>query len=117
MTGKGKILRIYASHTDRLNHAPLYEAVVREAERMGMAGATVYRGIMGYGASHKLHTEVFWEISQKMPVTVEFVDETEKIDRLAARLQPMLEAMPKGCLMIAQEADILVMQSGKKSRP
>lgn len=39
MTGKGKILRIYASHTDRLNHAPLYEAVVREAERMGMAGA------------------------------------------------------------------------------
>ena len=46
MTGKGKILRIYASHTDRLNHAPLYEAVVREAERMGMAGATVYRGII-----------------------------------------------------------------------
>ena len=117
MTGKGKILRIYASHTDRLNHAPLYEAVVREAERMGMAGATVYRGIMGYGASHKLHSEVFWEISQKMPVTVEFVDETEKIDRLAARLQPMLEAMHKGCLMIAQEADILVMQPGKKSRP
>ena len=106
MTGKGKILRIYASHTDRLNHAPLYEAVVREAERMGMAGA-----------SHKLHSEVFWEISQKMPVTVEIVDEAEKIDRLAARLQPMLEAMPKGCLMIAQEADILVMQSGKKSRP
>lgn len=117
MTGKGKILRIYASHTDRLNHAPLYEAVVREAERMGMAGATVYRGIMGYGASHKLHSEVFWEISQKMPVTVEIVDETEKIDRLAARLQPMLESMPKGCLMIAQEADILVMQPGKKSRP
>lgn len=117
MTGKGKILRIYASHTDRLNHAPLYEAVVREAERMGMAGATVYRGIMGYGASHKLHSEVFWEISQKMPVTVEIVDETEKIDRLAARLQPMLEAMSKGCLMIAQEADILVMQPGKKSRP
>lgn len=117
MTGKGKILRIYASHTDRLNHAPLYEAVVREAERMGMAGATVYRGIMGYGASHKLHSEVFWEISQKMPVTVEIVDEAEKIDRLAARLQPMLKAMPKGCLMIAQEADILVMQPGKKSRP
>lgn len=117
MTGKGKILRIYASHTDRLNHAPLYEAVVREAERMGMAGATVYRGIMGYGASHKLHSEVFWEISQKMPVTVEIVDEAEKIDRLAVRLQPMLEAMPKGCLMIAQEADILVMQPGKKSRP
>lgn len=84
---------------------------------MGMAGATVYRGIMGYGASHKLHSEVFWEISQKMPVTVEIVDEAEKIDRLAARLQPMLEAMPKGCLMIAQEADILVMQPGKKSRP
>lgn len=117
MTGKGKILRIYASHTDRLNHAPLYEAVVREAERMGMAGATVYRGIMGYGASHKLHSEVFWEISQKMPVTVKIVDEAEKIDRLTARLQPMLEAMPKGCLMIAQEADILVMQPGKKSRP
>lgn len=117
MTGKGKILRIYASHTDRLNHAPLYEAVVREAERMGMAGATVYRGIMGYGASHKLHSEVFWEISQKMPVTVEIVDEAEKIDRLAARLRPMLETMPKGCLMITQEADILVMQPGKKSRP
>lgn len=116
MTGKGKILRIYASHTDRLKHAPLYEAVVREAERMGMAGATVYRGIMGYGTSHRLHSEVFWEISQKMPVTIEFIDEAEKIDRLAARLQPMLETMPKGCLMITQEADILIMQPGKKLR-
>ena len=94
---------------------PLVACIVSVA--VGMAGATVYRGIMGYGASHKLHSEVFWEISQKMPVTVEIVDEAEKIDRLAARLQPMLEAMPKGCLMIAQEADILVMQPGKKSRP
>lgn len=65
MTGKGKILRIYASHTDRLNHAPLYEAVVREAERMGMAGATVYRGIMGYGASHNCTLKCFGKSHRK----------------------------------------------------
>lgn len=116
MTGKGKILRIYASHTDRLQHAPLYETVVREAERMGLAGATVFRGIMGYGTSHELHSEVFWEISQKMPVTIEIIDEAEKIDRLVAHLRPMLEAMPKGCLMLTQEADIVLMQPGQKSR-
>lgn len=53
MTGKGKILRIYASHTDRLNHAPLYEAVVREAERMG------------YGASHNCTLKCFGKSHRK----------------------------------------------------
>ena len=75
-----KVLRIYTSSTDKLKHTPLYEALVFAARRNGMAGATVLKGVMGYGGSSVVHSAKFWETNDKLPVVVEIVDESSKIE-------------------------------------
>jgi len=56
-----KVLRIYTSSTDKLKHTPMYEMIVFAARRNGMAGATVHKGVMGYGSSSVVHSAKFWE--------------------------------------------------------
>jgi hypothetical protein len=75
----GEILRIYIGETDRWHHEPLYEAIVLKAREMGLAGATVLRGAMGFGASSHLHTAKILRLSMDLPVLIEIVDSPEKI--------------------------------------
>lgn len=72
------VLKIYASSTDRLGSGLLYETVVYRAREAGISGATVYRGVMGYGLSSHIHTSKFWELTEKLPVVVELIDTEEK---------------------------------------
>ncbi len=113
-TGKAVRLRIYISSTDKLKHSLLFESIVYQAKRYGLAGATVFKGIMGYGASSIIHSYKFWEISEKVPVTVEIVDEEEKILKFYDIIKPYLEEMRYGCLVTAEPVSIWLYKQGKK---
>jgi len=88
---KAKRLRIYISSTDKFEHSPLYEIIVYEARSYGLTGATVLKGIMGYGASSEIYTDKLWEISEKIPLVIEIIDESHKIEPFIEHITPYFE--------------------------
>lgn len=76
----GKLLRIFIGESDKHDGAPLYEWIVREARDQGLAGATVLRGLEGFGAHTRLHTAKILRLSADLPIVVEIVDTEEKIE-------------------------------------
>lgn len=88
LPSEGELLRIFLGENDRLGHRPLYECVVEEARRRGMAGATVTRGVLGFGPSSRLHAAKFLELSEDLPLVIEIVDTPERI----ADFLPWLDA-------------------------
>jgi PII-like signaling protein len=105
-------LRIYTSSTDKFRHSPLYEVIVYAAKRYGISGATVYKGIMGYGKSSEIHTYKLWELTEKLPVIVEIVDEPYKIDQFFEIIRPYFEKIKKGCLITAETTRIVLHKTG-----
>ncbi len=109
-----KILRVYTSSTDKLKHTPLYEMLVFAARRNGLAGATVHKGIMGYGSSSIVHSAKFWETNDKLPVVVEIIDESPKIEAFFEVIKPYLESVRYGCLVTIEDAHVLLFKTGGK---
>jgi PII-like signaling protein len=85
-------LRIHIGEAARHGHQPLYEAIVLKARELHLAGATVFRGSMGYGKSSLLHTTKILRLSDDLPVVIEIVDSLEKINAFLAVLGPMMPA-------------------------
>jgi PII-like signaling protein len=79
---EGKLLRIFVGESDTFHGKPLYESIVLKARELNLAGATVVRGIMGYGANSRLHTAKILRLSEDMPMVIEIVDTEEKIKLL-----------------------------------
>jgi PII-like signaling protein len=114
-TGKeAKVLRIFVSSTDRFKHGLLYETLVFAAKRYGLGGATVLKGVMGYGSSSVVRSTRFWEITEKLPVVIEIVDEAEKIDRFTQKILPWFDKINTGCLITCERADIILFKQGQK---
>ncbi len=86
----GKLLRIFIGESDRWHRQPLYEAIVLKARELGLAGATVLRGPMGFGASSHLHTAKILRLSMDLPIVIEIVDAEEKINLLLPHLDEMV---------------------------
>jgi PII-like signaling protein len=76
----GCLLRVYLGELNKHGHQPLYEAIVLKAREMGLAGATVLRGPMGFGAASRMHTAKILRLSEDLPVVVEIVDAPDKIN-------------------------------------
>jgi len=108
------VLRIFIGSTDQVNLTPLYEYIVVQAKKKGIAGATVVKGIMGFGASSVIHSYKFWEVSDKVPLVVELVDEEEIIRSFYEILRPQLEEMKYGCLVTMEKTTVLLYKSGQK---
>lgn len=87
----GKLLRIFVGESDRWHHQPLYEAIVLKARELGLAGATVLRGPMGFGANSHLHTAKILRLSMDLPMIIEIVDSEEKINLLLPHLDEMVK--------------------------
>jgi PII-like signaling protein len=87
---EGKLLRIFIGESDRWQGAPLHEALVLEAKRRGLAGATVLRGFMGFGANSRLHTAKILRLSEDLPIVVEIVDAADKIEAFLPELDRMV---------------------------
>jgi PII-like signaling protein len=84
------LLRIFIGEDDKAGHRPLYEALVLKAREMGLAGATVLRGPVGFGHSSRLHTTKILRLSQDLPLVIEIVDSGTKIDEFVAAIESMM---------------------------
>lgn len=82
-------IKIYTSENHRLDNRPLYEVVVKKALELQIAGATVIRGVYGYGAHHTIHTAKLLELSDNLPLIIEIVDMQENIDKMMSFLDTL----------------------------
>ncbi len=106
-------LKIHASTTDRIGTKLLYQHIVELAKEKGITGATVYRGIMGYGSSSKVSSSRFWELTEKLPIVIELIDSTERLEAFYSEIKEELLAMQKGCLVVLEPVEILLRKKGK----
>jgi PII-like signaling protein len=90
LTRDAVLLRIFIGENDKAGHQPLYEAIVLRAREMGLAGATVLRGPMGFGHSSTLHTTKILRLSQDLPLIIEIVDSEEKVEAFVAEIGPIM---------------------------
>jgi hypothetical protein len=97
-------LTVYIGEADRWHGVPLYEAIVLKARELHLAGATVLRGPMGFGANSRIHTAKILRLSEDLPIVVEMVDSAEKI----AAMVPHLEKMMQGGLVTLEDVGVLV---------
>jgi PII-like signaling protein len=111
---KAKRLRIYISSTDKFEHSPLYEVIVYAARSYGLTGATVLKGIMGYGASSEIYTDKLWEISEKIPLVIEIIDESHKIEPFIEHITPYFEKAGKGFIVTLEETTVLMHKTGSR---
>ncbi len=88
---EGKLLRIFVGEADRWDGLPLYEAIVLEAKKAGLAGATALKGFMGFGCKSRLHTAKLLRLSEDLPIIIEIVDSEEKISRFLPKLDEMVK--------------------------
>jgi len=107
------VLKVHASTTDKIGSRLLYHHLVEQAHQKGIAGATVFRGIMGYGSSNAINSSRFWELTEKLPVVIEFVDKKEKLELFFKEIEEDLLQMPKGCLVTLEPTEILLLKRGK----
>src|SRR5258705_8998798 len=87
----GYLLRIFVGESDRHGHRPLYESIVLKAREAGLAGATVLRGVMGFGKNSILHTAKILRLSEDLPMVVEIVDSLEKVEAFVPTLNEMIK--------------------------
>jgi len=105
------LLRIFIGESDRYQHRPLYEAIVRKARELDLAGATVLRGPMGFGKSSHLHTAKILRLSTDLPMIIEIVDSEDKVDAFL----PVLDQMMGGGLVTLEKAKVIRYQDREKS--
>src|SRR4029077_12691790 len=101
--GPAKLLRVFMGEADRWHDAPLYDAIVKKLRMMEIAGATVYRGILGYGAKGHQHKASFFHPTRSLPIMVSVIDTAERISTAAAAVEDMLE----DGLIVISDADIV----------
>jgi PII-like signaling protein len=106
---EGHLLRIFVGESDRHGGLPLYEWIVRQARERGLAGATVLRGVEGFGAHSRLHTAKILRLSEDLPIVIEIVDAKEKIEAFL----PVIDgAIPEG-LATLEKVQIRLYRSGQ----
>ena len=90
LEGEGKLLRIFIGESDKHGRKPLYQAIVEMLREEGMAGATVLRGVEGFGANSHLHTARILRLSEDLPIVIEVADTAEKIEAIMPKLDEMV---------------------------
>lgn len=105
---EAELLRIFIGESDKIQGKPLYEVIVKRARERGMAGATVLRGIEGFGAHSRMHTAKILRLSEDLPIVVEIVDTPEKI----AEFLPELDSMIKEGLVTLEKVRVIVYRYG-----
>jgi uncharacterized protein len=117
LKAEAKLLRIFLGEADKVKHTALYEAIVREARRMELAGATAWRGIMGFGPTSRIRTSRILDLSTDLPVIVEIADVEEKINRFLPVLHDLFEAAQCGGLVTVENVKVIKYLHGKNAEP
>jgi PII-like signaling protein len=109
-----KLLRIFVGESDKAGNQPLYEAIVFEAKKQALSGATVTRGIMGFGANSNVHTTKLFEISTDLPLIIEIIDTEDKIGAFTKIVEQMFEETQCGGLITLEDTEVIRYKAGKK---
>lgn len=109
-----KLLRIFIGELDKSGNTPLYEALVFAAKKNGIAGATVLRGILSYGASSQIHTAKLLDLSFDLPIVVEIVDHEEKIETFLEIANALIKDAECGALITIEKAEVIHYVSKKQ---
>ena len=109
-TKKAKILRLHFGESDRYQGKPLYEEIVLLAKKFPMAGATVVKGVMGFGCKSHMHTAKILRLSEDLPMIIEIVDSEEKISRFL----PQLDKMVGDGLITLEKANVVMYRASGK---
>ncbi len=106
--GEAQLLRIFLGESDHFGHTLLYEHLVIEARKQGLAGATVWKGTMGFGGrSRRIHTSKILRLSEDLPIIVEIVDEVEKIKAFLPTVNKAFDEANCGGLVTVEKADVI----------
>ncbi len=105
--GDGKLVRIFIGESDRVHGRLLYETIVLAAREMGLAGATVLRGVAGYGADSVYHTTRLLRLSQDLPIVIEVVEMPDRIDPFVERVENLLDEANCGGLITLERAEVI----------
>ncbi|MGN6248516.1 MAG: DUF190 domain-containing protein [Ginsengibacter sp.] len=104
---ESRLLRVFIGESDKVGHQPLYEAIVFAARKQGLAGCTVLRGLMSFGASSHVHTAKLIEISQDLPIVVEIVEHEDKINEFVKVIDELMNKAACGGLITIEKATVL----------
>jgi uncharacterized protein len=110
MEGEGKLVRVFIGESDTWHGKPLYQAIVERVRKEGLAGATVVRGIEGFGADSRLHTSRILRLSEDLPVVIEIVDTEDQI----ARVLPILDEMVAEGMVTLERVEIIAYRGSAK---
>lgn len=107
--GTGKLLRIFVGESDRWGHQPLYTAIVEAARKAGLGGATVFKGIEGYGGHSVVHAARVFDLSSDLPVLIEIVDSEERVRNFITQL----DGMVKEGLVTMESVEVIAYRVGE----
>jgi uncharacterized protein len=110
LEGRGKLVRIFIGESDTWHGKPLYQSIVERVREHGLAGATVIRGIEGFGAQSHLHTARILRLSEDLPILIEIVDTEERINEIL----PMLDEMVTEGLVTLEAVEIIAYRSSQR---
>jgi PII-like signaling protein len=117
LSGEGTLLRIFLGESDRFEHHALYDVIVRKARESGMAGATVLRGVEGFGArSRVIHTAKILQLSEDLPMIIEIVDTEEKIRGFIPIVDDLFEKVGGGGMITQEHVDVIKYTQGKSQQ-
>jgi len=108
--GERTLMRIHIGESDKWHGRPLYEILVEFFRKEGLSGATVLRGVGGYGSTSRIHSDKILRLSQDLPIVVEVVEDTERIERIL----PSLDEMIGGGLVTLEKVRVILYRSHKK---
>ena len=107
ISGQAVMLRVFIGESDKLGHLPLYEAIVKKAREAGLAGATVLKGVLGYGATARIRTAKILDLSADLSMVVEIVDEEAKVDAFRHTLSDLFEEANCGGLVTLENMRVI----------
>jgi PII-like signaling protein len=109
-----KLLRIFVGESDQIDHEPLYERIVYEAKKQKLAGASVFKGIMSYGATSRIHKSKMVALSEDMPIVIEIVDEEPEINDFLETLEELFDQAGCGGLITMEKMQVIHYRPQKK---
>ena len=107
ISGQAVLLRIFVGESDKIGHLPLYESIVREARSAGLAGATVLKSVLGYGASARIRTAKILDLSADLSLVIEIVDEIGRIEAFQRTLSGLFEQANCGGLVTLEDIRVV----------
>jgi PII-like signaling protein len=107
--GERTLMRIHIGESDKWEHKPLYQAMIELFRREGFSGVTVLRGVGGYGSASRYHTDKILRLSQDLPIVLEVIEYTERIEQIL----PKLDEMIGGGLITLEKVRVILYRSGK----